>query len=151
MTGKCYWTEGVFFFFFSLSPASVSSCLDSHSRTDRLNPITGARKEKRKKARSNGSRGWEAEGDTSTCLIKSVCVLSIRKVWAKKKKRREKEKYRNCGNPAAIAKWPQYRVDAKKEQERQDTNSVTTETRDPSEHQEPSRQSKPEATGGGGF
>lgn len=31
-----------------------------------------------------------------------------------------------------------------------ETNGVTTQTRDPADHQEPSRQSKPEATGGGG-
>lgn len=37
-----------------------------------------------------------------------------------------------------------------KERERRETNGVTTQTRDPAEHQEPSRQSKPEATGGGG-
>lgn len=32
-----------------------------------------------------------------------------------------------------------------------ETDGVTTQARDPAEHQEPSRQSKPEATGEGGL
>lgn len=41
--------KGWFFFFSSLSPASVSFCLDSHSGTGWLDPIKGVRKAKRNK------------------------------------------------------------------------------------------------------